>query len=117
MLDKVFKLSIIVGVLVASFSVLYYYAIFLPHKEQVWLEQQSTEQRERENAAMLLDQCLREAESIFSKQLKKIDEFGKECNNAPIGSGCWQGLPELLDKVQSELQQDKNNCFKQHPQR
>jgi len=48
MLDKVFKLSIIVGVLVASFSVLYYYAIFLPHKEQVWLEQQSTEQRERE---------------------------------------------------------------------
>jgi len=55
--------------------------------------------------------------SIFSKQLKKIDEFGKERNNAPIGSGCWQGLPELLDKVQSELQQDKNNCFKQHPQR
>lgn len=125
-LDKILKITIIVCVFIASASVLYYYAVFLPHKEQAWLEQQSREQREdrlrkqreREITDALLAQCLRKAEIIYGKSLHIINEGIEQCKNKPIfqQGGCGEAFNELLDDAERQ-QQDKDNCFKQYPQR
>ena len=55
MLDKVIKVSIIVVVLIIGFSVLYYFTIYLPSKEQARLEQQARDKKERKFNTINLD--------------------------------------------------------------
>ena len=119
MLNKVIKLSIIAGVLIIGFSVLYYFTIFLPSKERARLEQQARDNKERKFNAINLDRCLEEAEQIHSEKLKNILELGKSCENKTTLDlkRCWEGVNEALYYVDIELQQERNNCFKRYPQR
>lgn len=120
MLNKVIKVSIIAGVLIIGFSVLYYFTIFLPSKERARLEQQARDNKERKFNAINLDLCLEEAEQIDSKNRKIISELGKSCENKTTLNerlGCWEGVNQSFDKADITLQQDKNNCFKRYPQR
>ena len=111
MLNKVIKVSIIAGVLIIGFSVLYYFTIFLPSKERARLEQQARDKQERKFNAILLDRCLEEADQVNSERRKKILEVGKSCGNInPLDiEACWEPVKQAIDDVDIELQQEKNN--------
>ncbi|MCK4554431.1 hypothetical protein KAU19_05755 [Candidatus Parcubacteria bacterium] len=90
------RLSIIIGVLIISFSV-FYYLVVLP-----------------ENSKKDLDNCLKEAKEKYNQEWKEscrylgeeLDEDGS-CETLPSESAYWlrENYMQLMDK-----------CFKQYPQ-
>lgn len=97
-INQVTKLSIIVGILLVSFSFFYYYVIFLPQKEEAGLEQQRQEQlvrdeweqqasdqelQEKKEAEKALFTCLADAEEDYHnqwyKECKRQDKLTNRC--------------------------------------
>lgn len=84
--NKAIKLSIIISVLLISFSFFYYYVIFLPKKEQTRINTEKQEQfskelkeeREKKEAEQALNTCIATVEENYSNQwLKECKAQGK----------------------------------------
>ncbi|MBA3047000.1 hypothetical protein KKC83_04450 [Patescibacteria group bacterium] len=95
-LKKIMQLSIILGVLIISFSVFYHLVIFQEHSKKE------------------LDDCLQQAKEKYNKQWKadcrylgeELDENGS-CETLPTESAYW---------LREEYMQLMDKCFKQYPQ-
>jgi len=121
---------LVFSVLLAAFSLVYYYVYFLPQKEsiqleleikQIELEKQKQEQLERqleedrkerekirERNRYLLEECLKQAYD------EHRESWDMECEGLGMKKGCR--LPylhaEREDKLYKELRED---CFKKYP--
>ena len=124
-LDKVMKISVILAVLVFSFSIAYYFVIFLPQKEKLALEQQKQlqeskdkkEQQAKDDAAAQvaeakdnLSTCLSDAQDSNS------DEWNSSCKTQGLKNGCELDL-DLANSINKDLKDSQDVCFKQYPQK
>ena len=102
-----FKLAIILGVLLISFSVAYYIFYFLPHKEQLILNQKQQEKliesQRTESQRNLLNNCLEDAKSKISTFIKN------SCTPDGANYDCVDGVVEPYKK------QVNDECFRLYP--
>ncbi len=121
-LNKWIKISIVAGVLLVSFSILFYFAIFLPQQEQLKVKRQK-EQPEAEEYKYkdrksysdidghwigLLETCLSEADNTYATM--RADE----CRAIGQDKDCR--LPRvtviLLEDIWNE---NRDKCYKRYP--
>jgi len=92
-LDKITKASIIVGILIMSLSVAYYFVVFLPQKEKLEIEQQIKEKEEKEKIAI---------EEIAKKETKikevQPSERALKAVAYALGSASKTQLKEFIEK-------------------
>jgi hypothetical protein len=76
-LDKVVKVSIVVGTLISALSIAYYLIIFLPQKENVRVEQQWIEKAEKEARELELKtaKCFTDAKRFHEDYIKTIGNY------------------------------------------
>ncbi len=105
-INNILKLTLILGILIVSYSVAYYYALFLPQQAKTRLiELQSN----RKN----LDICISEAKTGYSNALKnacsnfwvKPDNPGEPCSLPP----------KMIDTLKEYWSREENRCFKKYP--
>ncbi|MGW8184998.1 MAG: hypothetical protein ACWGHO_02710 [Candidatus Moraniibacteriota bacterium] len=106
-LDKLMKLSMIVGVLIMALSVAYYLVIFMPQKERARIEQQGQEKEARINN---LNKCLeKNRESQLNNNLGFIEmQKAGKINNADVNN--------MIDENNKSSQEGRSECFKKYPQ-
>lgn len=129
-LDKIFKLGILLVILLAGFSIFYYFVIFLPQKEEAKLELQKEaslrealieqqkldlQQEEQENAKKELTT----QRALLNYCLNTAEESGKNALEAVCPSGtCKEGTDisffQTLDQYIKEM---KAECYKKYPQK
>jgi len=83
-LDTYIKISIIIGILVLSFSIAYYLIIFLPQKERTRVEKEKQIQLVKEKEAK--DKEAKERESELQVKITKCFEDGKKFHQDYISS-------------------------------
>lgn len=93
-LNALLKVTAIIGILTVSFSVAYYFVIFLPQKAK---EKRVYEQGIREENLTKLDVCL-----------KEVDRFVAQWNNKEASA-------EERDYIRSTAKQAQDTCFKRFP--
>ena len=117
-MNKVVSYGILFSLIIISSSFFYYYVIFLPNYQKNITEQSRQERETREESAerkrIALNRCLSEADALWMKQVEAITKRGNECTS----SGCVQARIEsdVDAKIDKDLQQNKDNCFKEFPQ-
>mgnify|MGYP001592819004 FL=1 len=112
-MNKVISYSIAICLLMIGGSFLYYYIIFLPGQQRMVIEREREEREfEKENDRIALNRCLSDAEALWVKQAQAISAKGNECASA----GCVEAELKADAKIDKDLQQNKDNCFKQFPQ-
>ena len=141
MQNKIIQYTVIIGVVLISFSVFYYYVIALPQKDKMILEQQQTEfeykkqqdtkeetqqlekqtilEQEEENRKTLLENCLEFAKQEHKRKIDNFAEiFNENCVN-PNGwtQECHDAFNDSLEKYENEEKQDKEECYKKYPQK
>lgn len=67
---------------------------------------------EKENNRIALNGCLSNAEALWIKQAQVLSAKKDECSS----TGCVEAQLEVGAKIDKDLQQNKDNCFKQFPQ-
>jgi len=139
-LDKTIKLGVLLAILVASFSVFYYFVIFLPQKEGTKLELQKEasirealieqqkldlQQEEQENAKRevatqraLLDYCLDAAEQYTTDAFEKVCP-GAKTAKAGESLSCKPDvdIAQLIDVLKEEEEKEKAECYRKYPQK
>lgn len=124
-LDKVVKISIIVGTLIVALSIAYYLVIFLPQKEKTRVEQQKQDQQteeQKENAEkaeiskkenqnkLLLSACLADADDNYWNYME-LNGTGKRTDKN--GVNAYQRYWDAAEKIKKE---ETDTCFKKYPQ-
>ena len=112
-MDKAVKITIIIAVLIIAMSVAYYLVVFLPHEEQMSLNQKQQALQDTKKAAnqkaLDLEFCLSRADSDGSSF------WDSECESQGLGKNC--SLPEFnANRVDNSIKEAKSECFKQYPQ-
>lgn len=116
-MDKSIKFIAIGAMALISFSVFYYFVIFLPSKERMTLEQKRSEflfqENEKQTNKLMLDACLADALDSYNTT------WNSNCRNSGIdrrGDGC--ALPHnVADSLNEYYKQTKDECYKKYPQR
>ena len=118
-LDRLIKLSIIVGVSLISISIAYYLVLFIPQKErnriELLKEEQPIKEQKEQEAQKKLDDCLERVEEAYSTywadQCKaNAEELGKSDYNAKCGLSYKQS-----DNITNSRQENRNGCYKRYP--
>lgn len=97
-LDKAVKVSLIVGVLIISFSVLYYLVI-LPNQNKKELEKCLSEAKQKFEEEWMIN-----CHSIYGEKL--IQEHDDLCESLPA---------DFAEDIKAYYQRAKNDCFRQSP--
>ncbi|MEW6738788.1 MAG: hypothetical protein ACOYU2_03550 [Nitrospirota bacterium] len=107
-LNDLIKVSVIIGILLISGSISYYFVYFLPHQEKA--KAQAAEQKEAElklkeyERQANLETCLNEADANHLR-LQKLNGTGPKLS-MPLE------LAKALDKKHND---ERDNCYKQYP--
>ena len=141
---KILAAVAMIVIVIVGLSVSYYYVIFLPQQENTRIElqrekelaDQAQQQETQTNAAILkqeaqskaeemranqqalLDRCLLDAQRKFVSEGQALSTSAKSCDQKTgvARTACQEVHVEAFAKNDTDLQQDKNNCFKQYPQ-
>jgi len=113
--NMVIKLSIVVAVLLSSFSVFYYFVIFLPQKEKEKMQLQQQEMQTKENRRsynnLMLEACLQDTYSNYTAN------WNSNCKVSGLnhhGDGC--SLPSYLaESLNRGNAQAREECYKRYP--
>ena len=111
-LNNLIKISIIVGVMLTSLSITYYFVIFLSSQEKIKIEKaekKEFEQKIKEDQRQIdLDRCLLNAEIVY------YELWNKNCKSRKLKDDCSLPL-SLAESVNKTLKENKEDCFKQYP--
>lgn len=111
-LDKVMKISIIVGALIITSSLAYYLIVFLPQKETWRMEQQDRDQLLKEQTEKArkesLMACLDDEQQKKSQTMQGLAKLKR--------GGKVFDLESSLDDAEKDYQIRKADCFKKYPQ-
>ena len=127
-MDRAFKITTIIAVLIIAFSIFYYLVIFLPQKEQTKLEleerlraevqkaeeaRRQEEEEEKKLNKILLEACIESAYDTY------IEDWNKNCRTSGINKrtdDCTLplNLANSLNDIHKEM---KDECFKKYPQK
>ena len=141
---KLFKIIIGIAILLISFSVFYYFVIFLPHKEDQRIE---VEKDQKEEQKLNLNKCLQEADYSYrmnwARNCEKEGTLSEDCKNLVNKSlidymkeksfadpeiakfnyyseisdcSCETLMSINAEKVENFKKDDEDNCFKMYPQ-
>lgn len=111
-LNNLIKISIIVGIILTSLSISYYFIVFLPSQEKIKIEKAERKESERkfeeDKRQLDLDKCLLSAEEDHENL------WNYNCKIRGLKNGCMLPLPlaETITKIRKE---DKEDCFKKYP--
>jgi len=107
-LNNLIKISVIAGILLVSFSVSYYFIIFLPQQERIRInaiKQKEEELKQKEEVRKMdLNSCLNMAEAEYRSLIKA---------NAKGATG---SMPlELMNAIDKKHKDARDDCYKKHP--
>lgn len=106
-LDKLMKLSIIVGVLIVALSIAYYLVIFLPKKEseKFKLQKYNLDKLEIEKTfnKASLEKCLSDAEKEYMRYA--------EINGNKKDDGTVWAQNDVWDRAEKNRKETKDECF------
>jgi hypothetical protein len=107
-LNNTIKISVIVGILLVSFSVSYYFVYFLPHQEKIKIneirQKEAESKQKEENRLSNLDVCLSEAEADY-RGLQKANGKGPNLI-IPLG---------LANAIENKYKDARDDCYKKYP--
>ncbi len=143
--NKAIKLSIIASMLLVSFSIFYYYVIFLPKKEKTRIDQQKQEQltkglkeqevkteieKQRNLNAMLLQICLNEADLSLRTNFTVLCGSDERISGGDKSSCSTDDTETVIGymtvsefytthfkRILDKREKDRGECFKKYPQR
>ncbi|MCX6721791.1 MAG: hypothetical protein NTY04_01170 [Candidatus Staskawiczbacteria bacterium] len=115
-----FKIIIALVLIIVAVSISYYFVV-IPQKEQAIAQQQKQEADYRASQQkILLDDCLSQAENKKNTTIIYWGNFkDKNCTpdlSASLMNHCLDNVLREFDKADSQEVQDRNDCYKQHPQ-
>ena len=99
-MNKLLKIAIILAILLASFSVFYYFVIFIPHREK---GRQEIQTREINSGRILLQGCL--------------DEVNGRLADLPDSLKGKSMSDEAVKLILDMFQKQKDECFRKYPQK
>lgn len=108
-MNKIISYSLVICLLIIGGSFFYYYIIFLPDNQRTTGENHRVE---KEQNRISLNKCLDKAEELWVKQAEALSRYSSKSTS----SGSAQAVIEANTKVDKDLQQNKDNCFKEFPQ-
>ncbi|MDD5463925.1 MAG: hypothetical protein PHP62_02160 [Candidatus Moranbacteria bacterium] len=104
-LDKVVKISIIMGALVVSLSIAYYLVIHIPQRDKAKTIQTMTRTEFNKKS---LENCLNEEDARRNNSLQSLVELDKKLKTAD--------LTLSFQNTEKDYQIRKADCFKKYPQ-
>ncbi len=123
--DSFVKVALAVALLLVGVSVFYYLVVFLPHKEQAILDQQSEsladkeglEQQQKEEAEVGLEECLSEVgyNDRWLESCRSLGLIPPSCftETDPINfQDCICELPDdVVVRLDNFLAEEREKCF------
>lgn len=118
--DNAFKWAAVIATLIISFSVFYYFVIFLPNKDksrslneqQKLLEKTQTELNKAQDTKRDLEDCLYKAEKEYN-DIFVINSYPDPRPSYP-DARTWDSFTIQNESTQ-KLQDDKSLCIKLYP--
>ena len=113
MINKILKISLVLGAITISISFAYYFLYFLPSKERLKNESQ-------ENMKIALNICLSKAEQDKTEGIDGIPEiidvfkdgFAKQGFGVPTDIQIMNVYSARMEWVNKKFNSDQNYCFK-----
>ena len=107
-LNNLIKITVIIGILLISGSISYYFIIFLPQQERIRinaLKQKDAELKQKEETRKnSLDLCLNMAEADYRSLIKANSK------------GVMGSMPlELMKAIDKRYHDTKDDCYKKFP--